>query len=236
MHLSVISLRRRTLQWLEVHHDLLSEFSGLRAIVTKFEGIDISNNPNIVKIDDLISNVTKETRSKYTLESLKEATIIKAYRSFFWKVGIDPTKTRPAAEALIRRILAGKPFPRVNPLVDAYNLASIMSGVPIAAFDTKRLSGDLKMRRAVRGEPFLGIGMESPQTLTGVEVVVADEKRLAAIYPYRDADYSKVTEETGEVTFLVCGVPGVGEDILENARKVLIRNIIDLCQGILVEP
>ncbi|MEM3402994.1 MAG: phenylalanine--tRNA ligase beta subunit-related protein [Nitrososphaeria archaeon] len=224
------------MQWLEVHPDLLSEFPDLRAIITKFKGINIKSNNSNIGIDELISNITKETRSKYTLENLKEVTIIKAYRSFFWKVGIDPTKTRPAAEALIRRILAGKPFPKVNPLVDAYNLSSIISGVPIAAFDTRRLNGDLKMRRAVKGESFLGIGMENPQTLTGVEVVVEDEKKLVAIYPYRDADYSKVTENTMEVTFLVCGVPGVGEDVLESAKKVLIRNVTNLCQGTLVEP
>nr|WP_301287551.1 phenylalanine--tRNA ligase beta subunit-related protein [Methanocalculus alkaliphilus] len=63
-------------------------------------------------------------------------------------MGVDPTKTRPAFEALVRRILAGKALPAIKPAVDAYNLRSASSSIPIAAFDAGRLSGDLTMRFA----------------------------------------------------------------------------------------
>ena len=53
-------------------------------------------------------------RKNYSLDGLKDEENIRAYRDFFWKLGIDPTKIRPAAEALIRRILGGKEIPRIN--------------------------------------------------------------------------------------------------------------------------
>ncbi len=40
----------------------------------------------------------------------------------YLRIGLDPTKTRPSNEALLRRVRRGDAFPRVNALVDAVNL------------------------------------------------------------------------------------------------------------------
>src|SRR2546430_34474 len=126
-------------------------------------------------------------RRTYALETLKDEPRLRAYRDFFWRVGVDPTKIRPAAEALLRRVIRGKPFPRINALVDAYNLASAETRIALAAFDIANLRGDLGMRRSHPGETFLGIGMEAPVTLRGVEAVCEDADRLCAIFPVQRA-------------------------------------------------
>lgn len=54
----------------------------------------------------VINDTVKEVRSKYSLDSLKDDPIIRRYRDFYWhELGIDPTKQRPAQEALLRRFL-----------------------------------------------------------------------------------------------------------------------------------
>ena len=103
----------------------------------------------------------------------------------------------------------------MNTLVDSYNLASADSCIAIAAFDAgviRRTS--LRMRTATTGESFFGIGMESPISLTGVEVVIEDRSvnKLIAVYPYRDSDDSKVTEKTENVLFMMCGVPRISNE------------------------
>jgi len=175
-------------------------------------------------------------RGTYAIESLKDEPRLRAYRDFFWRVGVDPTKVRPAAEALLRRVIQGKPFPRINVLVDAYNLASAETRIALAAFDVSKLRGDLRMRRARQGETFLGIGMEATVTLKGVEVVCQDADRLVAIYPYRDAEASKVTSDTRDVRFLVCGVPGISEDALREATAVAANLVTRFCGGSACEP
>jgi DNA/RNA-binding domain of Phe-tRNA-synthetase-like protein len=52
------------------------------------------------------------------------------------------------------------------------------------------------MRFATQGEKILGIGMKKLMELQGGEIVVSDENKLVAVYPYRDADNTKVTEKT----------------------------------------
>ena len=146
-------------------------------------------------------------------------------------MGVDPTKTRPAAEALIRRVLRGRPLPRINTLVDAYNLASIESTIPLAAFDEDDLAGDLLMRQADAGEEFLGIGMDKPITLNGGEAVVQDGEKLVAIYPHRDADACKITLDTENTLMLICGVPNIKEGLLKIAGRVTVGYITRFCDG-----
>jgi DNA/RNA-binding domain of Phe-tRNA-synthetase-like protein len=175
--------------------------------------------------------VSLDARSAYSLETLKDQHPIRAYRDFFWRAGIDPTKNRPASEALIRRILSGKPLPTINTLVDSYNLASIRSGVPIAAFDGGKIRGDLKMRFAKKGEEFLGIGMIEPMRLNGNEIVIQDEVGLTAVYPYRDADRTKIGAESSVAVLLFCGAPGIENGLLRSAAEWCIKYVMMFCDG-----
>jgi len=83
----------------------------------------------------------------------------------------------------------------------------------------------LLMREAEAGEEFLGIAMDKPITLSGGEAVIEDESRLVAIYPYRDADHSKVSPKTKNVLMLMCGAPGISLEKLnasaDEAKKIL---------------
>ena len=193
------------------------------------------NDVKIKKINEQLEKVKieiiKNVRNKYEINSLKDQHTVKVYRNFFWKIGIDPTKIRPAAEALIRRVVAGKAIPKINTLVDAYNLASIETGIAFAAFDTDTLNGDLLMRFAEKGEQFQGIGMKKLFILKGEEIVISNNGKLIAIYPYRDAENTKVTENTKNVTMITCGVPGINNKILSNATQIACSHIINFCDG-----
>jgi DNA/RNA-binding domain of Phe-tRNA-synthetase-like protein len=202
--------------------ELQTSYPGLRVVELKMRGLEVrSTDPGL---ESFKQEVQQRVRQRVaSLEEVKNQPIFRAYRDFFWKVGIDPTKVRPAGEALTRRILGGRDLPRLNTVVDSYNLASVEASIAIAAFDTETVhEGALVMRRGVRGELFHGIGMSSPDSLTGVEVVIEDleSHRLVAVYPYRDSDDSKVTERTQDVLFMMCGVPGIDEAALEKAKDL----------------
>jgi DNA/RNA-binding domain of Phe-tRNA-synthetase-like protein len=213
----------------EIEPALASRFPGLRVVVGYVDGVRVDNSG--ADLQKFKEEVLAEVRKKYTLESLKDVAIFRAYRDFFWKVGIDPTKIRPAAEALVRRILAGKSIPNINNVVDSYNLASIKTEVALAAFNRDELNGSLLMRTADRGERFLGIGMSEPMELNGGEIIISDKEKLVAVYPYRDADRSRVSAATTNLTILVCGVPGVDEEILADAGKVALDFVAKFCGG-----
>jgi len=88
--------------------------------------LGVDNTRYTAELEEEISRAVAETRQTLSIDMLKGHPIIRAYRDFYWRVlGIDPTKQRPAQEALLRRILRGEPLPRISPVVDAGNAASI---------------------------------------------------------------------------------------------------------------
>ncbi|MEM2766994.1 MAG: phenylalanine--tRNA ligase beta subunit-related protein [Candidatus Bathyarchaeia archaeon] len=184
------------------------------------------------KIRELKRKVYAEVKALYgDVERLKDNPIVRAYRDFYWKLGVDPTKTRPSGEALLRRVLRGNELPTISTAVDAYNLASMKTIIPISGFDMEKLNLPLNVRFAENGEEFIGIGMERPITLTDKMLVLADSKRVLCIYPHRDADFTKIVEETRNVLIVSYGVPGVSIQQVEEAAKTALEYIVVACGG-----
>jgi len=216
-------------RYLRLDSRLRERFPDLNAEIIHFRGVQVERqNP---KLEEYKDSVAQRLKDRWNLDQLRDDPVFRAYRDFFWRLGIDPTKNRPAAEALIRRVLRDSPIPRINTWVDAYNLVSMETAIPIASFDTDLLGGELLMREAKTGEEFTGIGMEKPVILTGGEAVIEDGDRLVAIYPCRDADHSKVTFKTVNVLMLMCGSPGITLDTLSQASAVAREVLPRFCGG-----
>jgi DNA/RNA-binding domain of Phe-tRNA-synthetase-like protein len=116
--------------------------------------------------------------------------------------------------------------------VDAYNLASASSGIPIAAFDADMLRGNLTLRFAKQNELFHGIGMNKPVTLEKNQVIMTDEKEIIAIYPYRDSDATKVTPTTKNIRIVACGVPKIDRNRVFEAYQRCARYLEEYAHGI----
>ena len=214
---------------IEIVDDVRRRIPELRVLVLQVKGVSVSEADP--RLEEFKEEVFADVRRRFTLEGLKDEPTFRAYRDFFWRIGIDPTKIRPAAEALIRRVLGGRSIPRINTVVDAYNMASMATCVALAAFDISRLNGDIIMRFANMGEEFLGVGMDKPVVLAGGEIVMADASRLVAVYPYRDADYSRITLQTKNLILVSCGVPGISVDQLKEAVDRASEFVVRFCGG-----
>lgn len=81
----------------------------------------------------------------------------KPARALYRRFGIDPTKTRPSSEALLRRAVRGDPFPRINSLVDVANVMSLLAQAPVGLYDLDRVEGPLTLRVGAEGEGYEGI-------------------------------------------------------------------------------
>jgi len=93
-------------------------------------------------------------------------------RILYRRFGIDPTKTRPSSEALLRRALRGDPFPRINSLVDVANVMSLLAQSPVGLYDLDRVQGPLTIRVGAVGEGYEGIRKD--RVNVGGRLCVAD--------------------------------------------------------------
>jgi DNA/RNA-binding domain of Phe-tRNA-synthetase-like protein len=145
-----------------------------------------------------------------------------AYRAF----GTNPRRQRPSADSLRRRLSRSRKLPRINPAVDCYNLVSARYGVPAGAFDLGRVRGDIVVAFADGSEDFTPLGepgaVEHPHP---GEVIYADAAGvLTRHWNHRDADRTKVTDDSEQIVFLLETVDaGAFGARLDDARRTLIR-------------
>jgi DNA/RNA-binding domain of Phe-tRNA-synthetase-like protein len=78
-------------------------------------------------------------------------------RTLYKALGLDPTKTRPSNEALLRRALKGETLYRINTLVDALNLVSLREQLPFGLYDLDRVRPPVTLRKGAAGEGYEGI-------------------------------------------------------------------------------
>jgi DNA/RNA-binding domain of Phe-tRNA-synthetase-like protein len=87
-----------------------------------------------------------------------EAPQILTTRSAYKALGKDPARYRGSAEALLRRVIAGKGLPAINAVVDVINLVSVESRLPVGLYDIDHVNGDIVFRVGRAGESYPGIG------------------------------------------------------------------------------
>ena len=125
----------------------------------------------------LWEEITREeaaVRTEMKLEEVNKWLPIQATRQAYKRLGKDPNRYRPSAEALRRRILRGLPLYRIDTLVDLINLVSIRTGYSIGGFDAAKIAG---------GQLTLGVGREG-ELYHGIG---RGELNIAGLPVYRDA-------------------------------------------------
>ena len=157
---------------------------------------------------------------------------IASWRELYRSFGSKPSDYRPSAEALIRRALKTGKLPRINNAVDLYNVVSVKHVIPMGGFDSDNVDGDIYLRRSEGGEKFLPLGAsEHKETYSG-EVVYADDARiLTRRWNYRDADETKITEETSNLVIFIDASPEIGAEKVEAALGDLMKALQSACGG-----
>ena len=80
-----------------------------------------------------------------------------AVRAMYRRVGLDPTKTRPSSEALLRRVRKGDTLPRINSMVDVCNWCSLEFQLPYGLYDADKIDSGVELRLGTAGESYAGI-------------------------------------------------------------------------------
>lgn len=189
----------------------------------------------VVKSGDVLTNELVELEGIIRREGdVKANPVAQAYRRFYWSIGIDPTKIRPAGEALRRRVLNGGRLPKINSVVDAGNYVSAKTLVPIGLYDTLTLSGSLRLKHSEGGELFLAIGSNIEEPLSpGVPILIdcAEPKHALHLFPHRDSQRTMITNQTKSVLVMGAGVEGVDSTIVQRAVKSTIELIVKYSGG-----
>ena len=178
----------------------------------------VKNSPYCQPLWDEINALGEHFRQTLTTESLKEIPSIAATRRVYRACGKDPSRYRPAAEALIRRMLQGKSLYQIDTLVDLVNVASIAFGYSIGGFDADKFKGDtLTLGIGREGEPYEGIG-RGMINIAGLPVYRDAEGGVGT--PTSDNERTKMEIGTTHLVVLINGYDGDEKRVRENAEYI----------------
>lgn len=162
-----------------------------------------------------IALLSDNYRQVLTDESIKQMPPIHATREAYKKFGKAPSRYRPAAEALLRRIVKGEELYKINTLADLVNLASIYTGYSIGGFDLDKIKGDLVLGIGRAGEPYEGIG----RGMLNIENLPVYRDNVGGVgTPTSDNERTKITLETTNFLLLVNGYDGSREGVMQCAE------------------
>lgn len=165
----------------------------------------VKNSPSDAALWQEIAAEEAAVKATCRIEEVNKWAPIKATRTAYKRLGKDPNRYRPSAEALRRRILRDLPLYRIDTLVDLINLVSIRSGYSIGGFDADKIEGNLTLGVGREGELYQGIG-RGVLNIAGLPVY---RDRVGGIgTPTSDEERTKISMETTSLLMIINGYSG----------------------------
>jgi len=149
-----------------------------------------------------LEEIGAEIRTNLTLNTLSSHPPVAEVRKLFRAAGTDPTRYRPASEALLRRVLKGDSLPTIHPLVDLNNCLSLLLSVPCCVMAEGSFEPPLRFRVGMEGEEYESL--KGPFRLGGRPLLLDTKGPLDA--PITGSERVKVVETTA-AAWLVAYLP-----------------------------
>lgn len=199
---------------------------GFRRACPGFSGVAISADIVNSEPDDAlwceIDSRVAAYREAYTVDSVKDIDAIRATRDAYRALGKDPSRYRPSAEALCRRVLRGMQLYRVSTVVDLVNLVSMETGYSIGGFDADKIVGDRLVLGVGRdGEPYEGIG-RGPLNIASLPVYRDGAGGIGT--PTSDNERTKIHLATSHLLLIVNSYGATSpDDAAEELEALLLK-------------
>lgn len=182
---------------------------------------EVSNNPTSDSLWERIEKASSKLKETYELQDLNKRPAIFANRQVYKKLGKDPNRYRPSAEALSRRIINGKGIYRLTTLIDIINLLSLQTGYSIGGFDSEKISGEKLTLDVGRAEDVFNAIGRGRLNIEGLPVYRDEIGGIGT--PTSDEERTKLTPETTHLLMLVniYGQEATAEEVEASVRELL---------------
>ena len=148
---------------------------------------------------DEINKETLRIRENISSDQITKLPAIAYARTAYKQCGKDPSRYRPSADSLIRRIVKGNDLYRVNNVVDVLNLISLKTGLSIGGYNTKSIEGMISFDIGKTEEEYTGIG----RGLLNIEGLPVLRDSISAFgSPTSDSERTSIDKSVSEVMFV----------------------------------
>lgn len=187
----------------------------LRLHCFRFDDVDVT--PAGTEQQQTVGLLEQELRARWAGCSPAQIPGLQAARGLYRRTGLDPTRTRPSSEALLRRVLKGQSLYQVNNLVDAGNELSLRLLLPLGLYDLDQVKGCVTVRLGHDGEEYPGIRKDVVH-LQGRLGLFDNDGPFGS--PTSDSPRTCITEQTRSALLVLYLPAGLEEDRVERAAAL----------------
>ncbi|WP_148876472.1 B3/4 domain-containing protein [Streptococcus sp. Marseille-P7375] len=138
------------------------------------------------------------------LAEITDQPTIQGYCDLLQKVGRSVKKNPPTVPALIRNIQHRGSIPRINSVIDIYNVESLHSLLAIGGHDLDKIGDEIEFTVSQKDDIFLPI-LSKEKRVAPTDYVYRDEKGILAWLDVRDSDLYKFDDSTKNAIFIIQG-------------------------------
>lgn len=203
---------------------------GVRGAYFTLSGV--RNREGDSAFDSLRDELLAEVLSDLTPEKVKNDSVLRGFRELHEAVGRGNRKNVASPENLLNMLLRQGRLPRVNLLVDVYNLISVRSRLALGAHDLARVTGSIHLRLTTGGEGFWPLGAPEPKPVEAGEYAYVDDGNdILCRLEVRQVEKTKVTLDTSECFYIVQGNARTDDCQLRAATDELLDLTKRFCGG-----
>jgi DNA/RNA-binding domain of Phe-tRNA-synthetase-like protein len=187
------------------HEAVLERFPTTVGGLVRAEGV--RNGPSPPALADAFRVEQEQALERLGSGSVGTLPSIAAWRRVFAAFGVEPTRYRNAAEALLRRLTKQGDVPSVSTLVDIGNLVSVRYRMPVAVLDLAGISGEITVRFADGSEEYTDLAGGTADHPPAGEVIFADDARTvhARRWCWRQSARSAARPDTRKILVAIEG-------------------------------
>lgn len=165
-------------------------------------------------------------------KNYKDDLVLRGFRDLHTKVGVSNKKSPASPEVLLGLFLQTGRFPKINTLVDIYNLISIKTRLALGAHDSDKIHGNVTLRLTEGSETFIPLGKTQSVPVTKEEYsYIDDSANIICRLEVLQVEPTKVTLDTKNVFLIVQGNLNTDNSYIESAAKEVADLITKFCGG-----
>jgi DNA/RNA-binding domain of Phe-tRNA-synthetase-like protein len=193
---------------------------------------NLKNRAADSEFESLLEEAIQDLLAELTPAKIENDEVLKGFRLLHDAVGRSNSKNVASPESLLHFLLEKRSLPRINLLVDIYNLISVKTHLALGAHDINAIEGDVHLKMTTGTEKFLPLGYAKAKGIgPGEYGYIDDANDVICRLETRQVEKTKVTLETTGCFYIVQGNANTNEELLSNATDELVELTTRFCGG-----
>ncbi|MBI4058224.1 B3/4 domain-containing protein [Candidatus Gottesmanbacteria bacterium] len=151
-------------------------------------------------------NILEKAKQDWNDHAIDTDLVLLGFRQLHDRVSRSNKKYVASPEALIRLLIEHNRFPKINQVVDIYNLSSLRSKLALGAHDLRSIDGGVTLRFTTGNETFIPLGKNIVEQVLPEEYAhIDDNNEIICRLEVLQGNKTKISQNTTDIFLITQG-------------------------------